>query len=253
MLRRIGTAVVAGALLLSFLYWAGKVGLLIAWLLIGLLLLDEWMRGEHLSLPQRIFLSIPILALWGSPFLPELVKGTVLSFVLLALWGLRQREPQTVHRWFQQSLYGLVGMGVGWGSVGWLLYEPYSFGRTLAFLSLVWMADTAAYFGGRWMGRRRILPQISPNKTVEGLGISVIASAIWGHFAVPWVGGLEEVPPFLVGGGVSLLAFIGDAYQSVWKRVHQLKDSGRLLPGHGGIWDRVDSLIWVAPAWYFLS
>ncbi|MCX7764082.1 MAG: phosphatidate cytidylyltransferase [Bacteroidia bacterium] len=252
-LRRTLTALIAGGLLVAWLHFFGITGFFVAWILIGLLLIHEWVRGEKLPLFSRAVLTLLTVCIWGAAFWAWALKAAVIGFLLSALWGLRRKSPELAWRWLLLNLHAILIIGVGWGAIGWILHKPYSLERTLAFLSMTWVADIMAYIGGRWLGRRPILPQISPQKTVEGLIFSVIGTALWGRWAMQWVGNIEGIPPEIVGGIVALTAFIGDAYQSAWKRLHHLKDSGRLLPGHGGIWDRVDSLIWVAGAWYFLS
>ncbi|MCX7651591.1 MAG: phosphatidate cytidylyltransferase [Bacteroidia bacterium] len=251
--QRVLTALGAGVALWALLYFAQKIGFLIAWFLTGTLLLAEWSRGEKISLVRRLFLWGCIYLMWLSYISPYFLKASLLGFTGLGLLGLVRSNPQRATLWQNQLLYGLLIMGVGWGTVGWELIEPYSIRRTLAFLSISWMADTSAYVFGRWLGRARILPHISPNKTWEGLIGSIGATGVWGYWAVPWVGGFEGVPGVVVGAFSAVVAFLGDAYQSAWKRTHGMKDSGALLPGHGGIWDRVDSLLWIAPLWYFLS
>lgn len=118
---------------------------------------------------------------------------------------------------------------------------------------LVWAGDTAAYFVGRSIGRWKLAPTISPNKTWEGaianfLGALLVA-AIFGHWnrIAPW--------HMLAMGAVgSVAGQIGDLFESAWKRSAGVKDSGTILPGHGGMLDRIDALILAAPAvWYYFE
>ncbi len=118
----------------------------------------------------------------------------------------------------------------------------------IALLATIWMCDTAAYFGGRAMGRHKLFPRVSPNKTWEG--------AIWGVFAAL---GTMAAAKFLVieylslpealiiGGIVGAFGQIGDLVESLLKRDAGVKDSSALLPGHGGVFDRFDSFIFVSP------
>jgi phosphatidate cytidylyltransferase len=133
----------------------------------------------------------------------------------------------------------------------------------LSVLCLVWMADVAAYFGGRAFGRRKLAPSISPGKSWEGVwsgmaGVVALAAFwIWldGRFGVD---GASVYGRLLRGGGVAglLLALfalcglgvVGDLIESLVKRAAGAKDSSRLLPGHGGVLDRVDALLPVLPA-----
>jgi phosphatidate cytidylyltransferase len=105
-------------------------------------------------------------------------------------------------------------------------------------------SDTGGYFGGRWLGRRKLLPAVSPAKTVEGaagavVGAAVVALACRAAF-LSTAGGLEAIA---LGVAVSLLAQAGDLCESAFKRAFGAKDSGWIIPGHGGILDRLDSLL----------
>lgn len=251
--QRVLTALVAGGILVGLLYLPHKVGFYFVWLGGGLLLLHEWAQGEKLGWAERLIFLLPVGLCWLHFLHPAFLQAAVGSLIAGAGIGLWKKNLQSAWEWQQRLLYSFLVVGVGWGTLGWLLHEPYSVGRTLAFLSLVWVADSAGYFVGRNLGRTAILPRITPKKTVEGFIGSVVATGAWGYWAVPWVGGFDGVPSVLVGVSVAIVAFIGDASQSLWKRQHGLKDSGRLLPGHGGFWDRVDALLWVAPFWYFIG
>ncbi len=130
-------------------------------------------------------------------------------------------------------------------------------GTLLFFLPVVvtWLADTAAYFGGRRWGRRKLAPLVSPNKTVAGAVSALVAGPIvalaYGMWLLP-LGGVV-LPPALAGlfGLVAAMAGItGDLVESLAKRECGVKDASHILPGHGGILDRLDSLLWVFPVAY---
>jgi len=137
-----------------------------------------------------------------------------------------------------------------------LLFEFRDGRRWVAFVFLVIMAgDTSAYFIGRRFGRRKLAPELSPGKTVEGSVAYVIGSVLMGVFA----GVLLALPVALlevalVALVMSLLGQIGDLFESLIKRAFAVKDSGELLPGHGGVLDRLDSLIFpVVFATFYLT
>jgi phosphatidate cytidylyltransferase len=124
-------------------------------------------------------------------------------------------------------------------------------GRLLMLLLVLMAADAAAYFTGTALGRRRLLPSVSPGKTVEGtLGglaggaAAAVVAARLGLVAVP---ALHAV---LLGVGLALLGVLGDLFESLLKRWAGVKDSGRVFPGHGGMLDRLDSLLFGAPLLY---
>ena len=120
-------------------------------------------------------------------------------------------------------------------------------------LVLVWAGDTASYFVGRAMGRWKMAPQISPNKTWEGaianFLVSLLVAAVFGRWS--------QIPPahlLAMGATASVTGQIGDLLESACKRSAGVKDSGAMLPGHGGMLDRIDALILAAPAvWYYFE
>lgn len=118
---------------------------------------------------------------------------------------------------------------------------------------LVWVGDTAAYFVGRGIGRWKMAPQISPNKTWEGAGANFLGAL----FVAAVFGYWTKIPPahMLAMAAVgSVAGQIGDLFESTWKRSVGVKDSGTILPGHGGMLDRIDALIFAAPAvWYYFE
>lgn len=118
-----------------------------------------------------------------------------------------------------------------------------------------WLADTAAYFGGKSLGRRRLAPKVSPNKTVEGAVAALIVGPLAALAYSAWVlpGGWDLRPgrALLFGFTVAAAAIAGDLVESALKRETDVKDSSDLLPGHGGLLDRLDSLLWALPAAYF--
>jgi phosphatidate cytidylyltransferase len=131
----------------------------------------------------------------------------------------------------------------------WVLLFRMPHGRAWVFfvLLVIMMGDTAAYLVGNYFGKRKLVPEISPGKTVEGMVGYVTGSVIGGclgaSFLVTELGAIEVVA---VSGILSLLGQIGDLFESSIKRVFAVKDSGTLLPGHGGVLDRLDSLIFPA-------
>lgn len=150
--------------------------------------------------------------------------------------------------------------GVGAMAVGWMVLLPAGAAMVhlramspwvlLASMAAIWVADIAAYFGGRAFGRRRLAPAISPGKTWEGAASAALAVAIFGAVLVLYAGGGAMMSPGLVAlAGVVLTAvsIIGDLFESLVKRLAGVKDSGHLLPGHGGILDRIDSLTSTLP------
>jgi phosphatidate cytidylyltransferase len=115
-------------------------------------------------------------------------------------------------------------------------------------LLIVWLTDTGAYIFGRLFGKRKLWPEISPNKTVEGFVGGILCSTIVAVvFSIYYDMPLSLFPLLLVTWLLSLFGQLGDLVESALKRHFDVKDSGTLLPGHGGILDRFDSFIFVLP------
>jgi phosphatidate cytidylyltransferase len=126
----------------------------------------------------------------------------------------------------------------------------------LAMMAIVWIADTAAYFSGRAFGRRKLAPYVSPGKSWEGVYGGLAAVGVYALALVPLASGFGfkgDVSPLSIvlwiAGAIALaaLSVIGDLYESLLKRQAGVKDSGRLLPGHGGVLDRIDALLAAMP------
>ncbi len=113
-------------------------------------------------------------------------------------------------------------------------------------LALVAIADSGAYFAGRQFGRRRLAPKVSPGKTWEGLAGGALAGMVWSLAAALWLPGGAWL--WLVAGIVGIIAAVfGDLFESALKRARGVKDSGALLPGHGGVLDRLDASLAALP------
>jgi phosphatidate cytidylyltransferase len=116
-------------------------------------------------------------------------------------------------------------------------------------LTIVWAADSGAYFAGRKFGKHKLSPRISPNKTIEGLIGGVLAGMLVALVAAPFIGAkLSALPAVaLVAAWTILFSVVGDLFESLLKRHVGAKDSGHLIPGHGGVLDRIDSVLAALP------
>jgi phosphatidate cytidylyltransferase len=120
-------------------------------------------------------------------------------------------------------------------------------------LTLVWAGDTFAYFIGRWFGRIRMAPELSPKKTWEGAVANLLGSLLVGVLFARWLH-FEAWQMVVMAGLANIGGQAGDLIESAYKRSAGVKDSGTLLPGHGGMLDRIDALILVAPVvWYYFE
>jgi phosphatidate cytidylyltransferase len=160
------------------------------------------------------------------------------------------RAPATVA--VSSTILGAAWIGLGLGFL-LLLREIPEHGRLLAFAVLiaVWADDTAAYLIGRALGRHKFSPALSPAKTWEGF-VAGTAAAIAAAFIIFYKQNYLTIQESIVlGVVVAVAAALGDLFESALKRDMQVKDSGRLLAGHGGVLDRVDAFLFALPAAYF--
>lgn len=240
---RIVTALFLAAGLLVLLFRAppavaaasfAVVAALAAWEWAGLMKIDRAGRGLYAG-----FIALSCLAAWNQPdFAYPKLWWISAAFWLVAapLW--------LALRW-RLSVNDLLGYAAGWVLIvpTWAAMAGFH-GRgpwlLLTFMALVWVADIAAYFTGRAFGRHKLAPAISPGKTWEGVGGAIAGVLLYG-----FVTGLT------VGGGLLILltavSIVGDLFESMVKREAGVKDSSSLLPGHGGILDRIDSLTAALP------
>jgi phosphatidate cytidylyltransferase len=135
--------------------------------------------------------------------------------------------------------------GAATTQLGWL-HLPSGVAWVLMLLLVVWGYDTGAYLTGRWLGRRRLIENISPSKTVEGLVGGLLLATVAAGIGCALVG-LDAWHPLVLGPLMGLVAQAGDLAESMLKRAAGRKESGFLVPGHGGILDRIDSFLFAAP------
>ncbi|MEY3807127.1 MAG: hypothetical protein RI893_103 [Pseudomonadota bacterium] len=186
-----------------------------------------------------------------------LVVAPVLFWILTML--LIRNAPEGVLNLKLKSRYKVL---IGWLILftTWLFLSRlrafYGSEMTLYFLILIWVADIAAYFAGKKFGKTKLSPEISPGKTVQGMYGALLAGTLW---AIAFIGYYSYIDGFnwmrvsdfvLLSILTVLISIYGDLFFSVVKRQRGVKDTGSLLPGHGGILDRIDSLIAAAPFFY---
>ena len=129
---------------------------------------------------------------------------------------------------------------------------PFAFGCAMIWILFIgtWASDTFAYFTGSAIGSHKLAPAISPNKTIEGflgsvVGTTATLAGLGVFFGLP----LAEMAG--LGFAISIIATLGDLVESIAKRETRIKDSGHIIPGHGGVWDRFDSVLYTAPVVYY--
>jgi phosphatidate cytidylyltransferase len=222
---------------------------------------DEYVRmveNRKLALWERCFLDLVIVlpvvaaALSCTPFLiaPVLIFG----FALLTTYFLyRYRTLTDVYELLCKHFFGLFYIGFLGAHLSLLRFLPNGAEWLIVASVITASSDTGAYFTGKRFGKRKLCPNISPNKTVEGAvgGIlsGVIGATLCASLLLPDV---QLLFLLIASAFLVVIGIAGDLTESILKRGTGTKDSGTLLAGHGGILDRVDSLLFVAPVLYYL-
>lgn len=192
----------------------------------------DWYNMFAIFIPVFVFLFLPLrMVMLGDP------KGFVRAVGMLH-WGIMMMVyclSCLAALYLPDEISNPVA-----GSVGLILY--------LLFLNQ--FNDAAQYFWGKKLGKHKIIPTVSPNKTLEGFIGGVITTVLLALLLAPYLTPLKPVSAFFVGLMISCAGFIGDIIVSALKRDLGVKDTGQLLPGHGGILDRIDSLVFTAPLYF---
>ncbi|WP_133499716.1 phosphatidate cytidylyltransferase [Cognatilysobacter terrigena] len=176
----------------------------------------------------------------------------VIWWALALLW-LGRFEFGSNHESWARALKlaaGTFAVVPAWCALTWLHADgPKGDWWLLTSLATVWAADTGAYFAGRYLGRHKLAPRISPNKTIEGLAggvvVGTIVAVLFSLIAGATTQDLWKVA--IVGAASVLVSVIGDLFESLIKRHAGKKDSGTLIPGHGGVLDRIDAVLAALP------
>jgi len=199
-----------------------------------------------------VTVSAVVLAVYVFPEHPRCLLATLalvpMSGIVLSLWRLRELGPAALQ--LMTGVFGPLWIGVGVGSVAVLRKLGGAEGAGLSLLPLVlaWAGDTGGYFAGRAFGKHKLYEKVSPKKTVEGAigGVaSVVGFALGARALVVPSIPIRDVVVLAVVGGI--LGILGDLGESLIKRSTGVKDSGDIVPGHGGMLDRIDAVLLTAP------
>ncbi len=232
------------AVAFSALWWGGWIFFILV-AVGGILMLYEWANLVGATPGQRRLaqyaLTVPIALMSPAAAGPGFLA---LGFVFGAMFFVGAVTRHSRLAW------GVLYVGIPVLSLVALrnqpdAVDPSGFLLTLWAMALVWACDSGAYFAGRAIGGPKLAPSISPNKTWAGFFGGVAAAGLFGAVLAIWFHlpvALAVATPFL-----AMLAQVGDLYESHLKRVAGVKDSGTMLPGHGGLLDRLDGLVAVAP------
>jgi phosphatidate cytidylyltransferase len=171
---------------------------------------------------------------------------------IVAFWVVR-RYPDGAEAWTgirKMWVIGLLVLVPAWQGLCWLHEQPHGVVWLLYAMCLVWGADTGAYFAGRRFGKRKLAPAVSPGKTLEGLAGGVLLTSVLAVIVCMIFPAARDIgiAAFLAISTVTVFASVlGDLFESMAKRHRGIKDSSQLLPGHGGVLDRIDSVTAAIP------
>lgn len=246
---RVLTAVVGIPLLLVLLWrggpwWAALTAAVAVGGSVEFIRLRALRGAFEASLVVLATLAYAAALLTGSGAAGGLVMAAWVVVIAAAGLGSLRRDGAAPSPAFS-ALFGAAYLGVPTGMLArWRLHStPWS---VLAFLLMIWANDIAAYFVGSWFGRHKLAPRISPGKSWEGAIAGVLAAAIVALFVAPLL-------PLSAAGALGFAVVVtvasqaGDLFESAIKRRAGVKDSGALLPGHGGVLDRFDGILLAAP------
>ncbi|MCO5141960.1 MAG: phosphatidate cytidylyltransferase [Oligoflexia bacterium] len=254
-------AVLGACFLFGSYYFLGHLGLILLTILISCV--GYWEFLSFLELKKFPKFSSLIAGIFLSSWLNFSLPGETLA-LFLAIFSLvlvsmarAHQGPQEILTHEYQSLqfrtFGLVYLVFFSSFVPKIHTLPFGSSAILFLLLLIWGGDTAAYYGGKLLGKHKLSSFISPGKTWEG---SIAALLFCAFLAVGFSHyGLSPIPTLtliVISILTSAVAQLGDLVESFVKRAHSRKDSGGIIPGHGGVFDRFDSLILAAPFFYFL-
>ena len=198
------------------------------------------------------------LYLYASDILPAFSKGVVfipylIYFLCCFIIQLYMKDKDPITRW-SHSFMGQVYIALPIGLLSFLAFEPsstflfYNPWLLLSFFAFIWINDTGAFLVGSAIGKKRLFERISPKKSWEGFWGGIAFNLVLAYILSTQFNVLSQLEWYGLAITVSIFATLGDLCESLLKRTLQIKDSGSILPGHGGMLDRFDSVLLAAPA-----
>lgn len=248
--QRVITALILGAVVLLGIFFLPQVGLMTV--VAALILAGAWEWSAFPKLPGTaarvtftLLIAAGIAVIWwvgiGSPRFDNVMTGAGVWWLIALLWI---AFMPTVINPGSGALAGILVLLPAWLAL--VVLHRMSPQLLLFVLLLVVSADVGAYFAGRSFGKHKLAPRVSPGKTWEGVAGGLAGSMLLACAGVAWFG--FAASPFLgLCAVVFVASVVGDLTESMFKRHAGLKDSGALLPGHGGVMDRIDSITAAAP------
>lgn len=273
--QRVITAVILFAVLVATLAAPGPWPLISLLTLMSACALWEWLRlslgANKRVLPVIVAVAVAALLLvlatqwlseqpqYWSTYLKQLIMQWLIPLVSI-IWVLGatamvlQGQSEQRTQAYLLSVFGVMAVIALWVALV-VLFLKHGAWFLISLMALIWVADTAAYFSGKAFGKHKLAPRVSPGKTWEGAAGGIIAATAWLVLSAIWPGSFADVllqhwpwwALLLIGVLLASVSIVGDLFESLLKRRAQVKDSSGLLPGHGGVYDRIDALLPVAP------
>ncbi len=257
---------ITAAILIPLVIWA-VIGLESRWLscilaTIALLGAWEWARliGLNKTVSRLTYVVSIAVVIAVVVYFRDVSESTALTVVAIAsawwvaatLWVLRYQGQTGITKadTLTGMVFGVLVLVPTWLSLSYIHAYPEIGPYLLLFVMvLIWVADSGAYFSGRRWGKRKLAPRVSPGKTIEGVLGALVASAIVALIGLVLfdISSSKAILFVLLCMVVVFFSVVGDLLESLFKRRAEVKDSGSLLPGHGGILDRIDSLTAAGP------
>ena len=262
LMQRVAVAVVGIPLFLWLNIQGGAYFLGLVLLLSLMATWEFWRLATHRAHPPSVAILLPLTAFvqldfyYGFIGYWEAILAVVMFLYVLEIW--RNQGSQFMN--LGATLVGLLYVNLSFGSLLRLrLSETTGAGSGEALVLLlflcVWAADIFAYFGGRSLGgkfiKKKLFPRISPKKTWEGYLFGIAGSALAAWACSTWIPGSPDGRAIPAGLLIGVVAPAGDLLESMFKRDAGVKDSSGVIPGHGGVLDRFDTVMFVAPLLYF--
>jgi phosphatidate cytidylyltransferase len=252
---RVLSALVLLPIVFATIWWLPPAGTLVLGLVAGTLAFFEYV-GLAERLGARVFVLPSLVATLAAAIavsMPGVPLDVVLISALVVIGGLTvgvaHPGPERL-REAAASLFPMLYLGV---PIGALVAVRATISReaVLVLIAVIVLSDSGQYYAGRLFGRRPLAPEISPKKTVEGaVGGFVVGTLAAVGLGLYWLPGLPPLSLALLGLVLVALGIAGDLFESLLKRSAGVKDSAALIPGHGGVLDRIDSWLFAAPVFY---
>jgi len=252
MLKRIITGSIAGISVVGLIYYS-HYGLALFCVVVSFVGLIEFYKLLSLKINSlhTIFTLISSLFLWLTIPYPKLFPLTLIIFPVLSIILLYDKTQTAPFQTLAYLLLGIIYIQLPFillYLIAFQNYTPFSYQYQLplGILFLMWSADSFAYFVGKWLGKHKLFPRISPKKTYEGLAGGLIFSLALGYGLNHWFP-QNHLNWLFLSLIITLSGLFGDLVESMLKRSLNIKDSGSILPGHGGILDRFDGFFLAMP------